>query len=241
MIKIMLENKRNILFIGLGIIIALVAVGIINGIKGGKASVKDAVKSEARTKTGTETPSISIDDDTVKGSESAPVTIIEFSDYECPFCARFYSETSSKIDEEYVKTGKVKYVYRDFPLSFHPHARKAAEASECADEQGKFWEYHDMLFENQNEWAKSGTSVFKEYAGRLGLDQGAFDACLDSGQMAEEVKKDIADGVAYGVTGTPAFFINGEMISGAQPFEVFRKVIEEKLCDSGEDTCSVDI
>lgn len=169
---------------------------------------------------------VSADDDPVKGSKNAPVTIIEFSDFQCPYCARFFTQTLPLIEENYIKTGKVKLVYRDFPLSFHQHAQKAAEAAECADEQGKFWEYHDKIFENQN---VLDTASLKQYAKDLGLDVTKFDGCLDSGRMASEVQKDFRDGSQYGVSGTPSFFINGINLVGAQPYSAFRQVIEQEL------------
>lgn len=169
---------------------------------------------------------VSIDDDAVLGDENAPVTIIEFSDYECPFCGRFYSETLGQIDDKYIKTGKVKLVYRDFPLSFHPNAQKAAEAAECAGEQGKYWEMHDKLFKNG---VSGGIAGFKQYAKEIGFDSSKFDNCLDSGKMASEVQKDFNDGQSYGVQGTPAFFINGKLVSGAQPFSNFQQVIDGEL------------
>jgi len=173
--------------------------------------------------------SVSVDDDPVKGSSNAKVTIVEFSDFQCPFCARFYSQTLKEIDEQYIKTGKVKLVYRDFPLSFHQYAQKAAEAAECANEQGKFWEYHDLLFERQEEWSNGGIQKFKEYAQELGLDSAKFNDCLDSGKFAQEVQKDSVDGQAYGVSGTPTFFINGIEVVGAQPFSVFKQIIDNEL------------
>jgi protein-disulfide isomerase len=166
------------------------------------------------------------DDDAFKGSEDAPVTIVEFSDFECPFCARFYKQTLGKIEEEYIKTGKVKLVYRDYPLPFHTHAQKAAEAAECAGEQGKFWEMHNKLFE---EGVKGGVESFKQFAADIGLDTEKFNDCLDSGKMAEEVQKDMKDGSAAGIRGTPGFIINGQLVSGAQPFENFKRVIESEL------------
>lgn len=169
---------------------------------------------------------VSIDDDTIKGDKNAPVTIIEFSDFECPFCTRFYKNTLPQLEEEYIKTGKVKFVYRDFPLSFHANAQKAAEAAECAAEQNKFWEMHDKLFE---EGVKGGVDSFKQFASELGLDTAEFNDCLDSDKMTSEVKKDFADGQKAGVSGTPAFFINGISLSGAQPFESFKQVIEAEL------------
>lgn len=169
-----------------------------------------------------------LDDDAVKGDVKAPVTIVEFSDYECPFCARFYQQTFSQINEKYIKTGKVKFIYRDFPLSFHPQAQKAAEAAECAGEQGKYYDMHDKLFEKG---VAGGVASFKQYAQEIGLDTAKFNTCLDSGQMAAEVKKDMADGAAVGVQGTPGFFVNGVEVSGAQPFEVFQQVIDAALAE----------
>jgi protein-disulfide isomerase len=175
------------------------------------------------------TINVSADDDDVLGDEDAPVTIIEFSDYECPFCARFYSQTLPAIKEKYIDTGKAKLIFRDFPLGFHADAQKAAEAAECAGEQGKYWEMHDKIFENQQ---AIDVASLKQYAGDIGLNATAFDQCLDSGAMADEVKKDLADGQAYGISGTPSFFINGVALVGAQPFSAFEQVIESQL--SGE-------
>ena len=171
----------------------------------------------------------SVDDDAVKGNKSAKVTIIEFSDFECPFCGRFYTQTYKQLVKEYVDTGKVKYVFRDFPLNFHKNAQKASEAAECADDQGLFWEMHDKLFENQQ--VLDVTSL-KKYAKDLGANTKKFDECLDSGKYYSEVQKDLADGQASGVSGTPAFFVNGKLISGAQPFSAFKSVIDAELAKS---------
>ena len=169
---------------------------------------------------------VSEDDDPVKGSDNAPVTIIEFSDFQCPYCGKFYEETLPQITETYIETGKVKLVFRDFPLNFHQYAQKASEAAECADEQGKFWEYHNILFENQDALT---IDDLKQYASDLNLDTEQFNECLDSGKYEEEVKSDMEDGSSYGVSGTPAFFINGQLLSGAQPFSAFQSVIEQEL------------
>jgi len=168
----------------------------------------------------------STDDDDVKGDADAPVTIVEFSDFECPFCGKFFEETMPQLQSEYVDTGKVKMVFRDFPLGFHQNAQKASEASECAGDQGKYWEMHDLLFENNNALS---IDDLKGYAVDLGLDPAEFDDCLDSGKHEQEVKDDMDAGKAAGVTGTPAFFINGEFLKGAQPFERFKAVIDAKL------------
>lgn len=169
---------------------------------------------------------VSADDDPFKGSKNAPVTIIEFSDFQCPFCARFVAQTLPLIEENYIKTGKVKLVYRDFPLSFHPNAQKAAEAAECADEQDKFWQYHDKIFQNQN---ALDTSSLKQYAKDLGLNTKEFDNCLDTSKMASEIQQDFSDGLKYSVSGTPTFFINGISLVGTQPYSIFQQIIEQEL------------
>ena len=167
-----------------------------------------------------------IDDDAIRGDPSAPVTIVEFSDYECPFCGRFYSETLGQIESKYIDTGKVKLIYKDFPLSFHPQAQKAAESAECAGEQGKYYEMHDLLFE---QGVQGGVAGFKQYARQIGLNTARFDACLDSGQMASEIQADMAVGQKVGIQGTPGFIINGQLVSGAQPFAVFDAAIQAAL------------
>ncbi len=174
------------------------------------------------------------DDDAVKGSKDAPVEIIEFSDFQCPFCRAFWRQTLPKLEKNYIDTGKVKFVYRDFPLAqIHPTAQKAAEAAECAEEQNKYWEYHDKVFEEQEKQGQ-GTVQFtaadlKQWAADLGLDTAKFNKCLDSGKYQSEVEKDMQDGISVGVSGTPAFFINGIPVSGAQPFEVFKEIIDAEL------------
>lgn len=166
------------------------------------------------------------EDDVFTGNPDAPVTIVEFSDFECPFCAAFYQNTLPQIEENYIKTGKVKLVFRDFPLPFHANAQKAAEAAECAGEQGKFWEMHDIIFDNQT---TISAADLKNYAINLNLNSIQFNDCLDSGKYADEVGKDMNDGSAAGVTGTPTFFINGEKLVGAQPFSVFEEILDKKL------------
>ena len=168
----------------------------------------------------------SADDDPALGDKNAPVTIIEFSDFQCPFCARFHQQTFPQINEEYVKKGKVRFVYRDYPLPFHQFAQKASEAAECADEQGKFWQYHEEIFKNQQALSIEN---LKKWATDLGLDSKKFNGCLDSGKMAAEVQKDLQEGGSYGASGTPAFFINGKLISGAQPYQAFKQAIDSEL------------
>jgi len=166
------------------------------------------------------------DDDPVLGDKNAPVTIVSFEDYQCPFCKRAFDQTFPQLKKDYIDTGKVKYVYRDFPLGFHPQANPAAEASECADEQGKFWEYHDEIFNNQ---ATLGRDLYIKLAGDLGLDVGKFTQCIDNGEMKQEVQADTSYGSQIGVSGTPTFFINGVKLVGAQPYAAFQQVIEAEL------------
>ncbi len=219
----------------LGLLVVILVLGasiVLSGCLGlGDETISaDAVKSP--TVPSTPSPSApTIDDDSVKGDPSAPVTIIEFSDYECPFCARFYSGALQQIETEYIDTGKVKMVFRDFPLSFHENAQKAAEAAELAGEQGKYWEMHDKLFDT----GKLDIASLKQHAEDIGLDMAKFEAGLDSGEMAAEVQKDMNDGIAAGVSGTPAFFVNGKILVGAQPFSVFKAAIEEALTSASAD------
>jgi protein-disulfide isomerase len=168
---------------------------------------------------------IGADDDPARGPADAPVTIIEFSDYQCPFCKRYVEETLPLILDTY--GDRVRYVFRDFPIGeLHPQAAQAAQAAQCAFDQGKFWEYHDLLFGNQG---ALDVSSLKGYAGALGLDQAAFDRCLDSAEYAQEVQDDFEDARAHGVTGVPTFFINGRKLVGAASFASFQTIIEEEL------------
>jgi len=172
---------------------------------------------------------VSADDSPARGPAGALVTIIEFSDFQCPFSKLYFDNTLPLILSNYGNS--VRYVYRYFPLTpIHPEAEKAAEAAECAREQGRFWEYHDMLFQNQN---ALDVVDLKEYAAKLGLDESAFDQCLDSDKYAPEVEKDIEDGKSYGVGGTPTVFINGRKVVGALPYTTFQSVIDEELAKAG--------
>ena len=159
-----------------------------------------------------------------KGPESAPVTIVKFEDFQCPFCKEF-QPTVKELLSRY--NGKIRLVHKDLPLdSIHPHARRAAEAARCADEQGKFWNYHDILYANH---PKASEENLKNLAKEVGLDVNAFDRCLSSGKYKTAVQRDLIDGTKLGVTGTPTFFINGREISGNQPLEIFAAIIDEEL------------
>jgi protein-disulfide isomerase len=162
-----------------------------------------------------------------KGPADAPVTLVEFSDFECPYCSRM-TETLHQVTEKY--GDKVRLVFRQYPLAMHANAQKAAEASLCAHEQGQFWAMHDLLFEEQ----KSLTVAdLKEKAARLGLDSTSFDVCLDEGRTAAQVNEDLQAGARAGVSGTPAVFVNGKFFSGAQPLEAISGAIDEELAKLG--------
>jgi len=158
-----------------------------------------------------------------KGPANAPIELIEFSDFQCPYCQRA-NPTVLQVLNTY--GDRIRFVYRHFPLGNHPNAKPAAEASQCAAEQGKFWEYHDALFANPSKLADAD---LKQRAAELGLDGGKFNACVDTHKYKTHVESDMKAGEEAGVNGTPAFFINGRMISGAQPFDAFKRVIDEEL------------
>jgi len=170
------------------------------------------------------------DDDPYIGKEDAPVIIVEFSAYACPFCGRHYQETLTPILENYGQY--IRYVYRDFPVINQSLSVAAALAADCANEQGKFWDYHDILFTHQTEM-QAGDSFFMDSAQSLGLDMTQFTDCYQSQRYIDEVSKDYNDGSKMQLTGTPSFFINGEFVSGAQPYDVFAKIIEQKLAEAG--------
>ena len=165
------------------------------------------------------------EEDYIRGEEDAPVTIIEFSDFECPFCLRF-QESLDKVLKDY--QGKVRLVYRHFPLPFHSNAMKAAEAAECAGEQGKFWEMHDKIFEAQKE-KKMGIEKWKNIAQELGLNIEQFNLCLDSGKYQKKILTQMNEAEQAGVKGTPTVFVNGEIIRGAVSYGTLSSVIDKKL------------
>jgi len=217
-------KKSTLTWVGIAVLALLLVVSVFTG--GFNFKQGNTIKNSNPGNIDSINMKNLIEDDSIKGDPNAPVTIVEFSDYECPFCAKFYAQAFKQIESEYIDTGKVKFVYRDFPLNFHAQAQKAAEAAECAGEQGKYFEMHDKLFELG---VSGGVTAFKQYASDIGLDTDEFNSCLDSGAMTSEVKKDMLDGQKLGVKGTPAFFINGEMISGAQPYSVFKSAIDSAL------------
>jgi protein-disulfide isomerase len=171
--------------------------------------------------------SVDTKDAPIRGNVNAPVTMVEFSDFQCPFCARA-RPTVNQLRETY--KDRLRVIFRNFPLQMHAQATKAAEAAACAGEQGRFWEMHDWMFANQG---KLQVPDLKQHAADLGLKADDFNSCLDSGRHAAEWQKGIADGSSYGVTGTPAFFINGRPIMGAQPFQNFAQIIDDELARVG--------
>jgi protein-disulfide isomerase len=182
----------------------------------------------------TREPLIPLDDDPVMGSPDAPVTLIEYSEYLCPFCRRFVLETLPLIEEQYIDTGQVKLIFRDFPVHGQPAVAMALVA-ECAADQDKFWEMHYMLWERTDEWSQSEDllTTIQGYASELGLDGDEYMSCLEQGTPIDRIREDYEIAVQDGVSATPTFFINGTEIRGAQPFEEFQRVIEEELAKSG--------
>lgn len=170
------------------------------------------------------------------GRQDAPVTMVEFSDYQCPFCKRHVVTVSPILKKDYIDTGKLRHVFRDFPIaSLHPQAKKAHEAAHCAGEQNRYWEMHDTLFENPRDFS---LPALKQLAQKIGLQSEPFDRCLESGKYAPEVEKEIVEGTEAGVRGTPSFFIGstgsgeritGTMVTGAQPLARFKQIIESVL------------
>ena len=173
------------------------------------------------------------------GRADAPLTLVEFADFQCPFCERFFSNTLPQIQKSYVDTGKLNLVYKHFPLAdVHPNAREAANAAECANAQGKFWPYHNILFANQTQWAEQRASqvasTFKKYASDLGLNSVAFNSCLDSNKYPSTIDKDSQQASTYGVLGTPTFYIGNDksgytQILGTKPFPIFQLYIDQLL------------
>jgi protein-disulfide isomerase len=180
-----------------------------------KTPVTIALEPPRRTLAATESPA--------KGPANAPVEIVEFSDFQCPYCLAA-NPTINRVLEKY--GDRIRFVYRNYPLPNHPNARPAAEAAQCANAQGRFWQYHDRLFGDPS---KLSDADLKRTAAELGLDTARFNACFDSHEYRSVVDADLQAGQDAGITGTPAFFINGRELTGAQPFDEFQRIIEEEL------------
>ena len=166
----------------------------------------------------------------IKGKNSAKVTVVEFADFQCPFCERFFKDTESQLIKDYVDSGKVKFAFRHYAF-LGAESTNAAEASECANEQSKFWEYHDYLYTHQGQ-ENSGAFTkdkLEGFAQSLGLNADQFKTCLESDKYADKVKADFTDGQKAGVNGTPATFVNGQLVSGAQPYTNFKTLIDAEL------------
>ena len=210
---------------------------MIEGLRGDLGAASAAPAPAGGPPGGGSAAEVLADDDPSKGDPGAPITIVEFSDFQCPFCGRFYEQTLPLIERDYIETGKARLVFRDMPLEIHPQAPPAHIAAECADEQGMFWEYHDVLFDRQGEWSRLSAGELGEalagYAGELGLDE-SFADCVASPEAEREMRLDYAQARGMGLTGTPTFLIGGNghdfvAISGAQPYSTFASILDGML------------
>lgn len=241
------QKDKNIRFLSISIIVASV---IISGTIFYNSSAGKNIADSGKTIAGQQQENnqvsdftkVSVDDDPVLGDKNAPLTLIEFSDYECPFCKRSFDQVLTELKKNYIDTGKVKLVFRDLPLSFHANAHKEAQAAECVRDQGgdeTYFKYHDQIFERTT---SNGTGLalnqLPVIAKSLNLDVAVFQQCLDSNKYKAEVDNDLADAARVGASGTPTYFIgqssndgiiNGKVIIGAQPFSAFKAVIDELL------------
>jgi protein-disulfide isomerase len=228
-----MKNSQTI-WVGLSFLAVGLAVGLLYGdfASNGEANINiRAAESEQNEYLAPEPKfvAVSTDDDAILGDPNAPITIVEFSDFECPFCARFSEDVLPALKENYIDTGLVKLVYRDFPLNSHVNAHIAAEAAECVGEESDelYYTMHDRLFADPARWRTSNAAEeLIGMANDLGVD---IRSCLENGDMVAEVDADFAAARSYGVSGTPTLFINGQMIVGAQPYEVFNEIIQSEL------------
>ncbi len=231
-----MEIEKNKYVIA-GVILFLIIVGIAGFMKF-SATEKIENTEEKITFDDNELKEL-IDDDPYLGNRDAKLVVVEFSDFQCPFCRKFYVESLKQFKKEYVETGKVMFVYRDFPLNFHPMAEISGEAAQCANDQGKFWELHDKIFDEQQ---KRGTGTIsyseadlKKWAEEIGLNMDEFNACLNEGKYKDEVNKDFDYGYKQGIRGTPGFYIYNretgkvKIIEGAYPYAQFKQIIEDML------------
>lgn len=206
------------------------AVGLAE--EGTLADAYVAPEAEAPPPTPSGPVEVATDEAYAAGDPAAPVTIVEFTDFQCPYCSRHFAQTYPQIKADYIDAGLVYYVFKDFPLtSIHPQATLAAVAARCAGDQGDYLGMHQRLFSGQGEWSgrRDAGFVFAAYAGELGLDQAVFTECLESNVYEEAVMADLDEGISLGITGTPGFFINGHYLSGAQPYAVFQQAIDQLL------------
>lgn len=224
--------KRNDYFLGVSILVAgvLVAGSVIYSV--GSRSGGENMPPPAGDGSGTEIPKIE-PTDVILGNADAPVTIFEFADFQCPFCARFHFQTAIQIRDQYVKTGKVKIIYRDFAF-LGPESVEAALAARCAQDQGKFWEFHDALYDAEQKDGQEHNGnlkkeLFQSIAGKLGMNIQQWNGCYDARKYEARIMEEKANAALYGVNSTPSFFVNGVSLVGAQPFSVFQQAIEAAL------------
>lgn len=227
------KSKSASVYIILGAIVIAVVLIIIGGRSGGNGFVPQGGHSgniNRQFNGPILSPGELEDDDAVIGDKDAPVTLVEFGDYQCTFCTKFFKETESALIEKYVKTGKLKIVFRDLVINGR-ESQNAAEAAQCAGEQGRYWQYHDKLFTERRGY---NVGVFvkdnlKKFAGDLGLNEEQFSRCYDSGKFRPEIADDGRDASRFGARGTPNFFLNGRQLVGAQPLNVFESLIDQEL------------
>jgi protein-disulfide isomerase len=164
----------------------------------------------------------------LKGSDSAPVEITEYADYQCPFCQTFATLQMPTIDERLIKTGRLRWRYRDFPLQQHPFSRLAAHSAACADEQGKFWPQHEHIYEGQSEWsaARDAAGIFRRYAGEVGLDLGKYDACMSAGKYAGRIQASYDEGTRAGVSSTPTLLVGGRLYQGRFDSDAITRLVD---------------
>ncbi len=202
----------------------LIPVAFFLGLGGGYLLWGSTPPSSAASATPVSRVTVSTDGYPSIGPSNAPVTIVEFSDYQCPYCQVWYKQVYQQLIASY--PNEIRFVYRDLPLPMHPEAIPAAEAADCAGEQGAYWKYHDALFEQQYGLNRA---AYEHYAADLGLDSNAFAACLDSQRYLSKVKANANDAASIGLSGTPSFVINGRILIGALPLSDFKAVIDEEL------------
>lgn len=208
----------------------VIAAGIFFSLSGDQPQSNQPDVAGRQTPQGPTTQNIDTAGLPMLGQASAPVTMVEFGDFQCPFCGRFARDTLPSIKKDYIDTGQVKFFYNDFSF-LGAESFQAAEAAKCADDQGQFWAYHDYLYSNQqgeNQGAFSDDNL-KKFAAALGLDQSRFDSCLTAKKYEQAVRDETDRGRQYGVNSTPTSFVGGEMVRGALPYDAFKAKIEEKL------------
>ena len=237
------QNKRRKKQLGYGLAAVL---GLILLVAVGAQFVTLNVSSPSPSGDSVDASQISLDGEPMLGDEDAPITIVEFADYQCPFCRKFALETFDRLKTDYIDTGKVRFVYKDFPLEqMHDRSIEMAEAANCAADQGKYWEMNKKLFNEQQEispgrMARFSADKISQWAEEIGLNVDEFDQCTSSNEYEAEAREDLTEGEKLGVTGTPTFFVYADgdatatKIGGAQPYSKFKQVINSKLDQQGE-------